>query len=63
MAPKEIRRHRKAVDDALDSLKGKGVFAADTCGDLTGYPCNWVITDARKFAKHLKDVHPEGEER
>ncbi len=53
---KEIRRHR----EALDALR-KAVFSADTCGDITGYDCHWVITSAKAFEKHLAEVHPEGE--
>ena len=55
---KEIRRHRKA----LDALR-RAVFSVDTCGDLTGYACNWLITGAKAFEKHLAEVHPEGEHR
>ena len=53
--PKEIRRHKNPMK-ALE----KAVFDADTCGDITGYKCSWVITSAKAFEKHLAEKHPEG---
>jgi hypothetical protein len=55
--PKEIRRHR----DPLRKLKDKGVYSADTCGDLTGYQCIWLVTGYEAFREHLRTEHPEGE--
>lgn len=49
--------------DALIKAMEKAIFSIDTCGDITGYDCAWLITSSRAFEKHLATVHPEGEHR
>lgn len=51
----EGRRAERALE--------KAVYSIDTCGDITGYRCNWLITGPDAFEKHLKREHPEGEHR
>lgn len=41
----------------------QSAFGVDTCGDITGYKCSWLITSGKAFEKHLAEVHPEGEHR
>jgi hypothetical protein len=50
------------MPDPIKWLK-KAIYSVDTCGDITGYDCNWLITGAKAFEKHLAEQHPEGEHR
>lgn len=53
------RAERRRAEKALE----KAVYSIDTCGDITGYRCHWLITGPDAFEKHLKREHPEGEHR
>lgn len=41
----------------------EAIYSVDTCGSLTGYPCEWEITGPKAFEEHLEQTHPEGEYR
>ena len=53
---------KKSEKEILDALVGS-VYNVDTCGDITGYDCHWIITGQKAFEKHLRTVHPDGEHR
>lgn len=53
------RAERRRAERKLEAA----VYSIDTCGEITGYPCNWLITGPEAFEKHLKREHPEGEHR
>jgi hypothetical protein len=52
----------KSEREILDALVGS-VYDVDTCGDITGYDCHWLITGQKAFEKHLRTEHPDGEHR
>lgn len=52
----------KPKKDPIKALE-KAIYSVDTCGDITGYKCSWVITGPKQFEKHLAVEHPEGEYR
>lgn len=54
-----IRKRRRAEE----KLRAAAQPWTDTCHDISGYRCTWVITSPAAFEKHLKEKHPEGEHR
>lgn len=53
---------KKSQQEILDALL-ESVYNVDTCGHITGYKCNWIITGQKAFEAHLRVEHPEGEHR